>query len=477
MRFRLFLLAGLVALSPLAQADAPAAASASASASAPALAPTLAQLLASRTAAVVEVFTLRLSRQIDPWNFEPDWPFADEFALGKEASAALRPVVDPARDVASGILIGSDGLILTNAHVVSEVDEAQVLLADGRRFQARILGLDPDTDVALLKIEATGLPVAVIGDSSRVAVGDWVYAIGSPFGFRRSITGGIVSARDRLVAGAGKIPFLQTDVATNPGSSGGPLVNTRGEVIGLNSVIFSGSGGYMGVSFAVPINLAIQVAAQLARDGKVVHPHLGVEIQDVTPALAQAFRLPRPQGALVLRVEAASPAAAAGLEAGDVVLAFDDSDVGGVRELLQKIAGRAPGTRSQLRLWRRGAALSLPVTVTGRSSAPARPLARAVAPEWRHGLGLELAELSPAQLLQLRSENGLMVQESVGAARSEGIRSGDVIVAINDERIARLADFQRLLQRAAPGSVVALLVLRDTRLAYVAIRLPPRPQR
>jgi serine protease Do len=430
------------------------------------------QYIASRSAAGVEIVTLRLA---DLWELDPDWP-REEFAGAGTGAARAGPrrVFDPARDVASGVIVAADGLILTNAHVVAEADEVQVLLADGRRFPSRVLGLDLDTDVALLKIEAAGLPVAVIGDSSALAAGDWVFAIGAPFGFQGSVTGGIVSASNRLVTGAGRVALIQTDVAINPGSSGGPLLNLRGEVVGINSVIYSGSGGYMGVSFAVPINLAMKVAAQLRKDGKVVRPHLGVETQEVTPALAKAFRLPKAGGALVLRVESDSPAQAGGLAAGDILLAVDGSPIGGVADLLARIDERLPGTRSVLQVWRRAALLSLPVTLAAASSS-APPVTAAPAPEWRQGLGLELTEPSATHLSQLRAANGLLVQDAVGAARSEGIRPGDLIVALDDQPIARLADFRRLLAAAAPGSTVALLVLRDGRLAYVPIRMPPQP--
>jgi serine protease Do len=236
MRVRALLLAGALALALL-----PAHAATPAPATRAALP---ASIIAGRTASVVEVFTLRISGRPDPWE-GGDWP-REEFA----GAATARPVFDPGRDVASGIVISADGMVLTNAHVVHGADEVQVLLADGRRFPARLLGLDLESDVALIRIEASGLPVAVIGDSGALATGEAVFAIGSPFGFQGSVTGGIVSARDRLVPGAGRVPLIQTDVAINPGSSGGPLLNLRGEVVGINSVIYSGSGGYMGVSFA-----------------------------------------------------------------------------------------------------------------------------------------------------------------------------------------------------------------------------------
>ena len=430
-------------------------------------------LVASRSKSVVDISTLRIGRDETPEDIEleiaPEHDFADRLAWPLPASARISQI----RDLASGVIIRSDGLILTSAHVVTNIDEAQVQLDDGRRFTARVVGVDKRTDVGLLKIDASALPVAVIGDSSTLSPGDWVAAISSPFGFHGSVTAGVVSAVGRVMGGAGEIPFIQTDVAINPGSSGSPLFNSRGEVVGVNSMIYSGSGGYMGLSFAVPINLSMRIANQLQEHGAVLRAYLGAEFQEMTPALAQSFGLPASTtaGALVVRVEAGSPAEAAGLAQGDAVLALDGKPLLHFIDLPQQIAQRAPGSRLQLEVWRRGAARMLQVALVVQPAVAGTSFA-AAAPEWNDGLGLSVGELSPAQRLQLRIDSGLMVREAGGLARSEGIRAGDVVVAMNTTKLYRPEDFKRSLARVPPGDTVALLVMRDRRLAYVAIRLP-----
>ncbi|WPG41385.1 trypsin-like peptidase domain-containing protein [Variovorax sp. EBFNA2] len=427
--------------------------------------------VASRSISVVDISTLRIGRDESLESIEleiaPEHDFADRLAWPLAASARISQI----RDLASGVIIDGDGLILTSAHVVTNVDEAQVLLHDGRRFTARVVGVDKRTDVGLLKIDATALPVAVIGDSSTLGVGDWVAAISSPFGFQGSLTAGVVSAVGRVMGGAGDIPFIQTDVAINPGSSGSPLFNSRGEVVGINSMIYSGSGGYMGLSFAVPINLAMGIAGQLREHGVVHRAYLGAQFQEMTPALAQSFELPSATGALVVRVEADSPAQAAGLAQGDAVLSLDGKPLARLADLPQQIAQRSPGSRVQLEVWRAGTRRLLQASLRTQPASPESRFAPAVS-EWNDGLGLSLAELSPLQRVQLRIDSGLLVRESSGPARSEGIRAGDVVVALNMVNLYRVDDFARGLAQISPGGTVALLVLRDRRLAYVAVRLP-----
>jgi serine protease Do len=428
-------------------------------------------LVASRSKSVVDISTLRIGRDLNPEGIEleiaPEHDFADRLAWPLPASARISQI----RDLASGLIIRSDGLILTSAHVVTNIDEVQVQLDDGRRFTARVAGVDRRTDVALLKIDATGLPVAVIGDSSALAPGDWVAAISSPFGFHGSVTAGVVSAVGRVMAGAGEIPFIQTDVAINPGSSGSPLFNSRAEVVGINSMIYSGSGGYMGLSFAVPINLSMRIAGELQEHGSVRRAYLGAEFQEMTPALAQSFGLAATTGALVVRVEPGSPAQAAGLAQGDALLALDGKPVERFADLPQRITQRPPGSRVQLEVWRHGAPQVLRATLavqpaTAGTSFTAAPL------EWNDGLGLSLGEISSAQRLQLNIDSGLMVREAGGLARSEGIRAGDVVVAVNTTKLYRVEDLGQALARIPAGNMVALLVMRDRRLAYVAVRLP-----
>ena len=432
-------------------------------------------LVESLSATVVDISTLRIGRDESQGDinleFAPESDFADRLA----APLPARVQISEIRDLASGIILSSDGFILTSAHVVTQIDEARVRLDDGRRFTARLVGSDSRTDVALLKIEAEDLPVAVIGDSSKLSPGDWVAAIGAPFGFHGSVTTGVVSARERFIAGAGEVPFIQTDVAINPGSSGSPLFNGRGEVVAINSMIYSGSGGYMGLSFAVPINLAMNVAAQLRATGRVRRARLGAEFQEVTPLLAQSFGLPRAGGALVVKVEPDSPALRAGLRTGDIVTAIDATAFSHFSELRSQIAGLTPGTRTRLEVWRSGATHAIWATVSEELTAkPQNPSAMA-AVQWNDGLGLSLGELSPTRRRQLRIDGGLLVHESTGLARSEGIRAGDLVLAINSQRLDSVEDFRRALSRLPTGRTVALLVMRDLRLAYVPVRITARP--
>ncbi|MDM0036917.1 trypsin-like peptidase domain-containing protein [Variovorax sp. J22P271] len=435
-------------------------------------APAFSSLVASRSASVVDVSTLRIGRDARPegaeLEFAPENDFADRLARPRPASVRISQI----RDLASGLIFTSDGLILTSAHVLAAIDEAQVRLDDGRRFQARVVGTDRRTDVGLLKIDAKGLATAAIGDSSRLAPGDWVAAIGAPFGFHGSVTAGVVSAVDRYIGGAGEVPFIQTDVAINPGSSGSPLFNSRGEVVGINSMIYSGSGGYMGLSFAVPINLAMKIATQLKDTGRVRRAHLGAELQEMTPALAQSFGLKESIGALVVQVDADGPARAAGLVRGDVVTAFDGRTISHFTTLLQQIVDAPPGRRVRVELWRHGAKRAVSVTLS-EDVGPRLAAQAGSPPDWNDGLGLSLGELSAAQRLHLGSDGGLMVREATGLARSEGIRAGDIIVAVNDTRLDRIEDFRIKLAATAPGRMVALLVLRDRRLAYVPVLNAP----
>ena len=429
-------------------------------------------MIASRSATVVDIRTLRIGRNEREGDmnleFAPENDFADRLASPLPAHVRIKEI----RDLASGIILSSEGLVLTSAHVVTQIDEAQVRLEDGRQFTARLVGSDPRTDIALLKIEAKDLPVAVVGDSSKLRRGDWVAAIGAPFGFRGSVTTGVVSAKDRFIGS--DVPFIQTDVAINPGGSGSPLFNSRGEVVAINSMIYSGSGGYMGLSFAVPINLAMHIATQLRATGVVRRARLGAEFQDVTPMLAQSFGLAHPAGAIVVHVEPDSPAQRAQLRAGDIVTAIDAKPVSRFSDLLQQIAGSTPGTRSSLEIWRDGAAHTIWATWSEELSArPRTPSVRAA--EWNDGLGLSLVELSPPKRLELRVDRGLLVRESVGLARSEGIRAGDLVLAINAKRLDRVEDFRNAVARLLPGRTVALLIMREKRLAYVPVRIAERP--
>lgn len=426
------------------------------------------------SAFVVEVSTLRLASADAPeaqgepdTEFAPELDYVDRLGWPRRISALPGEV----RDLASGFVLAADGLILTSAHVLSQVDEAQVTLADGRRFAARVLGVDRRSDVALLKIDATGLPVAPLGNSRQLRPGDWVAAISAPFGLRGSVTAGVVSAKGRTIPGAGDIPFVQTDVAINPGSSGSPLFDARGQVVAVNSMIYSGTGGYMGLAFAVPIELALKVAQQLQRDGQVRRAWLGAEFQDVTPALAQAFRLPAAAGALLVRADPDGPALGAGLRRGDVIVGWDDAPVAHAGQLLEYASDAAPGSRARLDLWRQGARRMVTVSL-GELRQPARAIAAAPQAEWFDGLGLRLTELTEDRLRQLGLDGALLVREVAGLARSEGLRVGDLLVALDEQPLRRVADFTHALAQAPADRPVALLVMREHRMAYLPIRVP-----
>lgn len=375
-----------------------------------------------------------------------------------------------AQSVGSGFIVSEDGHILTNAHLVADMEEVTVKLLDKREFKARVVGLDRRTDVALIKIDAKGLRKVTLGDPSALEVGEWVAAIGSPFGFENSVTAGIVSAKGRLVPDEAFIPFIQTDVAVNPGNSGGPLFNARGEVVGINSMIYSDSGVYMGLSFAVPIDLAVQVANELRTRGKVVRGRLGVRTQEVTPQLARAFGLADAAGALVLSVERRSPAETAGIVAGDIIVMVDGKSVGRPNDLLRMTGATAPGTTVRLQVWRRGAAQQVVATISELGIEQPRVSSQAE-PARANRFDLALSELTPGERHALGTEGGLFVRGARGAAAKAGVQAGDVILAINDTRVERLEEFDKALAALTPGVTVALLVMRGSAVAYIPIEL------
>ncbi len=419
---------------------------------------------------VVNISATRTVRGLEPQSQIP-WPSPEaplEEFFRRFFPPAPRGYAE--RTLGSGFIISEDGYILTNAHLVADIDEALVRLVDKRQFNAKVIGVDERTDVALIKIDATNLRAVTVGDPTKLEVGEWVAAIGSPFGFENSVTAGIVSAKGRVVPGESEVPFIQTDVAVNPGNSGGPLFNLRGEVVGINSMIYSASGGYMGLSFAIPIDVAIKVADQLRTHGRVVRGRLGVRIQEVTAELAAAFKLESAVGALVVAVEPGSPADEAGLRPGDVILKVDGTSVESSGDLVRLIAGTAPGTTIRLALWRRGNVTGVTVTV---GELIAEPSGVGPAPEDTrpNRLGLVLAEPTPGQRRTLGSKGGLLVRSVSGPALKAGIEEGDVIVAINDTQTDRLEDFDDVLAEASAQGTVALLVWRRGDLLYVAVPL------
>jgi serine protease Do len=380
------------------------------------------------------------------------------------------PTPGPGQGLGSGFIISQDGYVLTNAHVVAGDGEVTVRLADAKReFKAKVIGADQRTDIALLKIDATGLPTVKLGKSGALQPGEWVAAIGSPFGFENTITAGIVSATGRSLPAETYVPFIQTDVAVNPGNSGGPLINLAGEVVGVNSMIYSQTGGYMGVSFAIPIEVALEVGKQLRAEGKVTRGRLGVRIQPMTKELAQSFKLESAEGALVATVEPGSPADKAGLKPGDVVLAFNGQKIDEPNKLPRLVAATKPGQSATLRIWRNGKAEEVKFTaveLVAEAKAPKPAADKATKP---NRLGLVVSELPPAQRRALGIDYGLVV-ENADASRT-ALRPGDVIVGVGRESFKSVEDFERLIGEQKQGDTVALLVKRGEATVYVPVEV------
>ncbi|MGB9670081.1 MAG: DegQ family serine endoprotease [Halothiobacillaceae bacterium] len=382
------------------------------------------------------------------------------------------PNVRPAQSLGSGFIIEANGIILTNAHVVKDAESINVRLQDKREFPARVLGLDERTDVAVLKIEASGLPTVRIGDSDRLQVGEWVLAIGSPFGLDFTATQGIVSAIGRNLPDENYVPFIQTDAAVNPGNSGGPLFNPRGEVVGINSQIYSRSGGYMGLSFAIPINTAMQVADQLRKTGKVTRGWLGVMIQPVDADLAKSFGLDRPRGALIAQVQPGSPADKAGLKAGDVILAFDGRPIDDNAQLPARVAGAEIGKRVEVQVLREGKERTLAVTIQALPDDLAQAAEPDAAAETFGLLGLQVQSLDAAKRQELGVGHGLLVRSvGEGAAARAGVRPGDVLLELGGVKLASVADLRQAVERVVKGRPVALRLLREGSPLFLAIKV------
>jgi len=373
----------------------------------------------------------------------------------------------PMRGEGSGFIVSADGIVLTNAHVVDDARKVTVKLTDHREFEARVIGVDAKSDVAVLKIEATGLPVVTLGDPRTLEVGEWVVAIGSPFGFENTVTAGIVSAKGRSLPDDTYVPFIQTDVAVNPGNSGGPLFNLRGEVVGINSQIYSRSGGYQGVSFAIPIDVAMNVGEQLQATGHVTRGKLGVGVQGVDQALAESFGLDTPRGALVSNVERGGPADEAGLKEGDVILAFDGQPVDSAGQLPAAVAAAKPGRKVELQVWREGASRKIHVTL-GEVTDANKVAANGDGAEGGR-LGVTVRPLSPAERSSAQLEAGLVVEEVVGAAAEAGIQPGDVVLSANGRPVGDVEQLRSIV--AAAKNHVALLVQRGEARIFVPVEL------
>ena len=374
----------------------------------------------------------------------------------------------PTRGQGSGFIVSPDGIILTNAHVVRNATEVSVKLTDRREFIAKVLGSDAKTDVAVLKIEAKNLPTVTTGRIQDLRVGEWVLAIGAPFGFENSVTAGVVSAKGRSLPDDSAVPFIQTDVAVNPGNSGGPLFNTRGEVIGINSQIYSRTGGYQGLSFAIPIDLALKIKDQIVTHGKVEHARLGVAIQEVNQALADSFGLDKPEGALVSSIDKGGPADKAGLQTGDIIRKVDGRVINSSGDLPAIVSLAKPGDTMAMEVWRKGQARQIDA-ILGSATAPSKQVADAQALAGQGRLGLALRPLQPQEEQQAGVPSGLLVESVAGAAARAGIAAGDVVLAVNGTAVRDVEQVRAIVAKSAKS--VALLIQRDGDKIFIPIRL------
>jgi len=373
------------------------------------------------------------------------------------------------RGVGSGFILSQDGLVMTNAHVVDGADEVYVNLTDKREFKAKVVGVDKRTDVAVLKIEAKGLPAVVIGDDSKLKVGEWVMAIGTPFGLENTVTAGIVSAKARDTGE--EIRFIQTDVAVNPGNSGGPLINMRGEVVGINSQILSRSGGFMGISLSIPIDDAMKVADQLRSGGKVIRGRIGVSIAPVPKDVAESIGLGKAQGALVQGVEPGTPSDKAGVEAGDIITKFNGQVIEKPQDLQRFVAATKPGTKSTIEVFRRGGYKQLSVVVAELDAPKAKgEEAKKEKASAANVLGLKLLDLNADQKRELRQNGGVLVDAAEGPAARAGLQAGDVILALGNVQIGSVAEFEQVLAKLDKSKPQTLLVRRGEWAQYVIIR-------
>jgi serine protease Do len=442
--------------------------------------PDFADLAERQGKVVVNISTTQVvqSRANPAFPFDEDDPVAELFRRFMPRGAPGIPRESERHSLGSGFIISNDGYILTNAHVVDGADEVTVRLNDKREYPAQVIGADKRTDVALIKIEASGLPAARLGDTEKLRVGEWVAAIGSPFGFENSVTAGIVSAKGRSLPQENYVPFIQTDVAVNPGNSGGPLFNMNGEVIGINSQIYSRSGGYMGVSFAIPIDVAMDVQSQLRATGRVSRGRMGIVIQEVTKELAESFGLEKAAGAIVNLVEEGSPASEAGIEAGDVILRFNGKVVSDSADLPRIVAATRPGAKVPVQIWRKGASKTLTLTV-GEIQEEKAIVAQGgkrtpQAEQQADRLGLIVSELTAEQRRQLGVAGGLVVEDIRGNAARAALRPGDLILALINKGVSSdiksVEQFNKLLSLFGKGANVTLLVRRGDTQTFVTIK-------
>jgi serine protease Do len=448
--------------------------------------PDFAELVEQNSAAVVNISTKQAekAKRVMPHGFNmPDIPDDSPFHdfLKRFFGEDLSPQDDlDSRSLGSGFIVSEDGYVMTNHHVVADADEIVVRLSDRREFVAKVVGSDKATDIALIKIDAKDLPTARVGKSSDLRVGEWVLAIGSPFGFDHSATAGIVSAKGRSLPSENYVPFIQTDVAINPGNSGGPLFNMDGEVVGINSQIYSRTGGFMGLSFAIPIEVAMNVFEQLRSSGRVARGYLGVLIQDVTRELAESFGMQRPSGALVARVMPDGPASKAGIRPGDIVVEYNGKDVSNSAQLPPMVGASRINEPATVGILRGGQRMEFKVTV---AELPAdddeKPASRVPAPKEAppkpDALGLVVGELTADQAKRLNMDHpaGVVVKSvEPGPARVAGIHDGDVITMFDNQPVTSPEQFRDLVAKARPGRSVAVLVQRREGPMFLALRVP-----
>lgn len=431
--------------------------------------PDFTKLVEDNGKAVVSISTVKKAKRLGPQNGMPDEQlemlrrFGFPFPFGDFNGPGMTP---ERRGQGSGFIIDPNGVILTNNHVVDGADEVTVHLTDKREFKAKVLGTDPKTDIAVIKIEGKDLPVVKLGKSENVKVGEWVAAIGAPFGLDNTVTAGIVSAKSRNLPDEQFVPFIQTDVAVNPGNSGGPLFNMKGEVIGINSQIFSTSGGFMGLSFAIPIDLAVQIKDELMKNGKVSRGRLGILMQQLTPELAKSFNLKDAKGALIAQIEKDGPADKAGLRDGDIVVEYNGKPIADIRELSQTVASTKPGAKVKVKAMREGKPVSL-VIVVGEMPTDGKLNFKKSAASQNNALGANVRPLDDKE--KKRVPNGLFVESVYGAAAEAGMRRGDIIISAGGKKIRTEKDLNEVVSKAK-GSL-AVLVDRNGSREFIPVKL------
>jgi serine protease Do len=442
--------------------------------------PDFTDLVDKQGAAVVNISTTQIIRgnRMFPQmpNIDEDDPMFDFFRRFIPRQPG-QPREFETKSLGSGFIVSPDGYILTNAHVVDSADEIIVKLNDKREFKAKVIGTDKRTDVGLIKIEAIGLPKVTLGDPAKLRVGEWVVAIGSPFGFESSVTAGIVSAKGRSLPQENFVPFIQTDVAINPGNSGGPLFNLKGEVVGINSQIYSRTGGFMGLSFAIPIDVAMEIQSQLRATGRVSRGRIGVVIQEVTKELADSFGLAKPAGALVNSVEKGGPAEKAGVEAGDIIVKFDGKPVGSSGDLPRIVGATKPGSKVAMQVWRKGATKDLTVTVgeiPDEKTAQRNNNKKAKPEATGNRLGLVLSEPTPEQKRDMKITSGLIVEDVRADAGRSDVRPGDIVLALISKgvttEVKTVDHFNKLIAPLDKSASVTLLIKRGDTQTFVTIK-------